>query len=94
MAQIARLYQPLSGSVDDYDLDDEDDEGTATQLLPTHIGGRNDPVVKKHARLSNVWDAREEVFAIDSDSEEDAPRGQSFATGSGPQPPQIIVSSS
>lgn len=84
--QIARLYQPLdSGSMSD--LEDEDDS-LGTQLLPTHHSAAVAPKGgQKSARLTNVWDEREELFGIGGDSDdEDAatPRGRV----AGPPPPQ------
>ncbi|KAJ7709841.1 hypothetical protein B0H17DRAFT_1029441 [Mycena rosella] len=82
--EIARLYQPLdSGSMSD--LEDEDDAGT--QLLPTHYSAAAAPKGgPKSARITDVWDEREELFGIGGDSDdEDAatPRGRM----AGPPPP-------
>ncbi|KAJ7449873.1 hypothetical protein FB451DRAFT_1286834 [Mycena latifolia] len=74
--EIARLYQPLdSGSMSD--LEDENDEFAGTQLLPTHHSAAAAAPKGNHksaARLTDVWDEREELFGIggDSDEEEDA----------------------
>jgi hypothetical protein len=83
--QIARLYQPLdAGSMSDLEDDDDDD---AVQLLPTHTHHSSAGAPKggqKPTRLADVWDAREELFGIGGDSDdEDAPTPRA----AGPPPP-------
>jgi len=71
--EIARLYQPLdSGSMSD--LEDDEDGPLGTQLLPTHHSPAAAPKsAQKSARLTNVWDEREELFGIgDDEDDEDA----------------------
>ncbi|KAF7304832.1 hypothetical protein MKEN_01197300 [Mycena kentingensis (nom. inval.)] len=69
--EIARLYQPIdSGSASD-----EDDEDEGFQLLPSHNSTKT-----SKARLGNVWDAREELFGIGGDSDdEETPRPSAAA---------------
>ncbi|KAJ7685247.1 hypothetical protein DFH06DRAFT_36169 [Mycena polygramma] len=97
--EIARLYQPLdAGSMSD--LEDDDD---TLQLLPTHHSAATAPKAsqQKAARLTDVWDEREELFDIggDSDDEDATPRAagpppQQPDTPDGQQVPKIFVTSS
>jgi len=83
--EIARLYQPLdSGS-----LSDLEDDDTAVQLLPTHYSAPTVPKSgHKSTRLGNVWDAREELFGIGADSDdEDATTPGARAAGQLPSQP-------
>lgn len=83
--EIARLYQPLdSDSMSD--MEDEDDELAGTQLLPTHHSAATPTSKGGHhksasARLTNVWDEREELFGIGGDSDEDVSTPDGRATG-------------
>ncbi|KAF7338245.1 hypothetical protein MVEN_02049800 [Mycena venus] len=100
--EIARLYQPLdSDSMSD--LEDEDD---GVQLLPTHHstaagskGGHQKGSAS--ARLTDVWDEREELFGIGGDSDDEDPATPtpriagpppSPPKPSGPPVPKIFVS--
>ncbi|CAK5277675.1 unnamed protein product [Mycena citricolor] len=85
---IARLYQPLdAGSQSDL----EDDDEVGLQLLPTH----NEPMHPKNKasrNTNNIWDAREELFDIGADSdEEDSATARAHAVAS--PVPKIYVSS-
>jgi len=85
--EIARLYQPLdSGSMSD--SEDEDDSFSGTQLLPTHHSGATaQKGLSKAARLTNVWDAREELFGIGGDSDDEDATSPGVRAA-GPPPPQ------
>ncbi|KAJ6547626.1 hypothetical protein B0H19DRAFT_1166634 [Mycena capillaripes] len=96
--EIARLYQPLdAGSMSD--LEDEDD---TLQLLPTHHSAAPTPKGgQKGARLTDVWDEREELFGIggDSDDEDATPRvagppPRQPTTPNGQPVPKIFVTDS
>jgi len=94
--EIARLYQPLdSGSMSD--LEDDDDPLAGTQLLPTHHASTPAPKGgQKAARLTDVWDEREELFGIGGDSDdEDASTPRGRGAGPPPQPttpiPKIFI---
>lgn len=91
--QIARLYRPLSGSISDFEEDDEDDVD-ATQLLPTHNAHPHPKHAGKSTRLTDVWDEREEFFAIeDSDDENEHENDRRVgASRQGPEPPRIVIS--
>ncbi|KAF8894091.1 hypothetical protein BD779DRAFT_1505213 [Infundibulicybe gibba] len=83
--EIARLYRPLNSGP----LSDSDDDDDATQLLPLHTTTSTSKAGNNKTRhLTNVWDEREEVFDIgtDSDDEEAAP-SQSHSS----QVPKISV---
>jgi len=86
VAQISRLYRPLSATVSEYEIDEDDDDDM--QLLPTHSTYQN----KSKVRLTDIWDEREEPFEIGEDEEE----GRQEASTSRPQPlaPRIVISHS
>ncbi|KAM6502072.1 hypothetical protein JOM56_002049 [Amanita muscaria] len=66
--EIARLYRPLDTATP---FSDDEDEGTGTQLLPTHTRG----TIPSHKRgtssirLADPWDEREELFGVGGDSD-------------------------
>jgi len=65
--EIARLYRPLDTEILS---DDEDDDNSGTQLLPTHTQSHTKG--SKSIRRPDVWDAdveREELFGIGDDSD-------------------------
>jgi hypothetical protein len=86
--QIARLYRPLSASASDFS-DEEEDELSSTQLLPTH--NFNTTKLGKNARLADVWDEREELFGVGPDSDDENEREVGT---SGPPAPRIVVTHS
>ncbi|KAF8813849.1 hypothetical protein BYT27DRAFT_7220196 [Phlegmacium glaucopus] len=97
--EIARLYQPLTGSISDFEEEDEDEDlSMGTQLLPTHRGHNHlaSPMPLKKARLADVWDEQDEVFDIgaDSDDEHDATASVSRPQPAQPDPPRIVISHS
>lgn len=106
--KISLLYRPLDTQ---YLSDPEDEEETNTQLLPTN--GAPPPASKgknKSIRLTDVWDEREELFGLgsDSDNEDDgfdagtAAARRAYAQpgtggaggGDGHSVPKIVVSNS
>jgi hypothetical protein len=91
--EIARLYRPLSGSVSDFEEEEGDEHEMGTQLLPTYHAHNNLPLNKK-ARLTDVWDERDDVFDIgaDSDDEHDVTARVSHPQTTQPGPPRIVVS--
>jgi len=95
--EISRLYRPLSA---DY-LSDSEDEDSA-QLLPSHYMPANTTPRRSkpngtnklvHNNLSDVWDAREELFGIGGDSDEEEAGGASGASGEREVPvtPKITI---
>jgi len=94
--EIARLYRPLSGSVSDFEEEEDDeDESMGTQLLPTHhVHNTLMLPFNQKARLADVWDERDEVFdiGVDSDEEHDVTTSVRQTQPTQPGPPQIVVS--
>lgn len=98
VSQIARLYRPLSGSVSDFEEEEDyEDESMGTQLLPTHHGHNllaAAPVpLNKKTRLADVWDEHDEVFDIGADSD-DGDNVIERPQHTQPGPPRIVVSHS
>jgi hypothetical protein len=70
------------------DSEDEEDSFSGTQLLPTHHSGTTaQKGASKAARLTNVWDAREELFGISGDSDDEDATSPGVRAA-GPPPPQ------
>jgi hypothetical protein len=86
VSQISRLYRPLSATVSEFE--DDEDGDYDVQLLPTHSTYKNKS--KSKARLTDIWDEREELFGIGEDEE----IGQASTSQPQPQPPRIVVSHS
>jgi hypothetical protein len=92
--EIARLYQPLSASYSDLDLEDDLEDGT--DLLPLH---NNDTNAKstKNSRVADVWDEREELFNLGDDSDEEYPQRPAASSTNGPplpDTPKIVITHS
>ncbi|KAJ7632683.1 hypothetical protein FB45DRAFT_913155 [Roridomyces roridus] len=89
--EIARLYQPLDvGSMSD---SEDEDEASGTQLLPTHNPAPKGGAQKTH--LTNVWDAREELFGIGDDEDDEFPTpGPPPSQPATPNVPKIFISAS
>ena len=91
-SQIARLYRPLSASPSDFSDDDDDDELSGTQLLPTHHLNTMKP--GKNTRLADVWDEREELFGVGEESDDENEREVGTSGPPAPQTPRIIITHS
>jgi hypothetical protein len=87
VAQIARLYRPLSATVSEFEDDDDEDDDYGVQLLPTHSTYQH-----KSKALTDVWDEREELFGIGEWEEGNGE--EASASEPQPQPPRIIISHS
>jgi len=86
VAQISRLYRPLSATVSEYEIDEDEDDDV--QLLPTHSTYQN----KSKVRLTDIWDEREDLFEIGEAEEED--RHEASTSRPQPQAPRIVISHS
>ncbi|KAJ3906807.1 hypothetical protein F5879DRAFT_944695 [Lentinula edodes] len=86
--EISRLYRPLDT---DALSDEDDDDASGTQLLPTHNHSqqrnKGSSTTSKSVRLADVWDEREELFGIGEDSDVDEEEGDS--NGSAPSNTRI-----
>ncbi|KAF8635191.1 hypothetical protein AX17_003967 [Amanita inopinata Kibby_2008] len=93
--EISRLYRPL----DTGSLTDSEDDGDATQMLPTFDSRMtNGKRGQKPIRLADVWDEREELFGVGVDSDQEdleigitGSHGRQVADSDGRQVPKITV---
>ncbi|KAF8342336.1 uncharacterized protein EI90DRAFT_1331386 [Cantharellus anzutake] len=73
--EIARLYQPIDADIADAISDDELDsltsEAHALPLYRQQSKPENVPTSRNPSRMRDVWDDREELFAVDEEDEDE-----------------------
>jgi len=91
--EISRLYRPLTTDASDYSDEEDGNEDTGTQLLPTHHQKNpksNTNTGRPLASADAVWDEREDLFEVGGDSDDEF---GGFESGVPPPTPKITLTS-